>query len=801
MNKVILAITGLCMLLAGSGDIALEMETEMSVETETQTESETKKSIHIIAVEVDYPDGKREFDDTKEVQLRVKTEQIGEGDVWVEAKGAAKESRVGRWEVIPRYEVKGIDAEAFLLEAEEHVLFVEITPKVLDIEIAGAVKEYYTDVNVTNLTFRTKAHLSVTGFMKAGERTTELPEGFKLPVITIDESVLQKESFLYDKSGNRMVYPDALIIKTTKQGALTGNTTENYCYQIEEPKHYKKGEVQLIPSKDAAGYELQLESGQWWQGAEVLWLSAGSTLLIIPAVESGYNQSVVTEPLVASGTYSFRLQYVDKQGHIRAESNVQSLPFAIDGKAPDGTFLMNGSKQFKEYNNQDVILEVTATDQETGIAEIQYCIVAAGKGRSDPEDNWLELETTQGGIRWGEEGTWQVGLKLFDMVGNETLLFSQPFTIDKTPPKITMKGVKADSTNRGNLDLEVVCEDSYLVRKTLKVELRGERNGILPISYRDKVDSNRIGRTFQKIKEAQEYDDHYTLYAEICDKAGNRAEQTIHFTRNRFGSDFFVSEDTKSMTDLFYTNEEFTVAIYERNLDELKQSSVVCSHDGELEMLQQGADYTVKKEKREDGYYEYQYEIQKEHFVEEGHYIISVYSEDQAGNKSDSSIVGLPLSFIIDKTPPWCIVTGIEATAEYYEAERTAKISAGENYELKCLQIYQNGELVKETDKMEILHTIKSSSQWQTLLVYAKDMAGNEYYSEEIPVWVGTAAASKSKKKARLVEETELHSERESIKVQAEIRQYPGYIYGLVLAAAGILVTGVGAAVIIKRKK
>ncbi len=137
-----------------------------------------------------------------------------------------------------------------------------------------------------------------------------------------------------------------------------------------------------------------------------------------------------------------------------------------------------------------------------------------------------------------------------------------------------------------------------------------------------------------------------------------------------------------------------------------------------------------------------------------------VSSLDQAGNRSDSRAAQTMAEFVIDKTPPRCVVTGIEPGAVYREREREVRIDAGENYCLDQLQVFQNGELVAETDQEQLTWIFSGSSQWQTLRVYARDKAGNEYKGDEITVWVSDKGIMPQKRKRCLQQRKQVMGQR-----------------------------------------
>ena len=98
------------------------------------------------------------------------------------------------------------------------------------------------------------------------------------------------------------------------------------------------------------------------------------------------------------------------------------------------------------------------------------------------------------------------------------------------------------------------------------------------------------------------------------------------------------------------------------------------------------------------------------------------------------------MTFVLDWTAPSCTLTGIER--QIYEAEAiTAYLTPSDNTELKTVRVYLDSELLFEKNAGELSDEtleipLKSSAKWQTLQVYLCDMAGNEFWTNEMPVFV-----------------------------------------------------------------
>ena len=171
------------------------------------------------------------------------------------------------------------------------------------------------------------------------------------------------------------------------------------------------------------------------------------------------------------------------------------------------------------------------------------------------------------------------------------------------------------------------------------------------------------------------------------------------------------------------------------NTDNLKNNDVTVTRDGSVIKLNKD-DYTVKDVSK-DGWKEYVYTIKPEVFAKEGVYEVTIDSEDAAGNKQSNKIKEKPASFVIDKTNPSSVITGIENGEIYNAVEREIGVSAKDNVLVGEVKLYVNGKVVKtytqkeiEDAKGELKYTLKDSQEWQEVKVETTDAAGNQSISE-----------------------------------------------------------------------
>ena len=106
----------------------------------------------------------------------------------------------------------------------------------------------------------------------------------------------------------------------------------------------------------------------------------------------------------------------------------------------------------------------------------------------------------------------------------------------------------------------------------------------------------------------------------------------------------------------------------------------------------------------------------------------------------------------------------------YETGEVTACITPRDAGGLSEVRVYRDSEQIYEKENGEsanesIKLSLASSDQWQTLQIYLCDLSGNEYWSEEIPFYIGENVKhvpeyQKIRESAREIEEQKLYEKR-----------------------------------------
>lgn len=725
----------------------LEAETEeyseKSTETGTESESEQKR-IHITGIRAAYENETRVYDGTVYIELEVTAEGIPENARLV-AWGEAEAASVGMREVMPYFLLTGEGMEEYELSIEAENPVVTIVPRPLTIEISDAQKDYFSENGIETLDFLTEeAHMvKVSGFLEDIE-----PDGFRLPDLQIDERVLKKESPIYE-DGERKEYKNAVVVKTDEYG----NPTGNYCFVLDvNSEFYHPGSVFLNPPAvvGTLDYMLVSPTPDFVHRDEkgTLWVKKGTVIEVKPKKGRGFTEGMITAPLHESGTVEFELQRRSKKGEVLARSKSQEFSFSVDGEGPSAVFLVNGEQGGSDicYSRENVTVSVAEmSDRQSGICSVKTYLERGGKAQGMAGEEVYQSaanlweETTEFNLT--EEGDWRVYARLEDYVGNVTYLTSRQICIDRTPPQLEIMGITQESANNGQVKPEVVCKDANYRKGSLKVVMEGSSVGRREFAQERSI--NGEGECIQvlDIPREKRWDDLYVLYASAEDMAGNRTEKSIVFSVNRFGSVYKIDGDVLRKLDKYYLQEPTDLIIREFNVDSVVHPRVCVGFGEELRVLTEGKDYYVTGSGGARGWKEYRYFIPARNFRNEGIYYVILSSKDRAGNTADNRAQKLDLEFVIDRTAPSVIITGIK-NGEKAKGSRTADIECRDNILLGEVEISLNGTVVAKNCEQEQQVTIYEKPEWQKLSVHAEDRAGNKRDSEEVWVHLGEDGGS-----------------------------------------------------------
>lgn len=336
-------------------------------------------------------------------------------------------------------------------------------------------------------------------------------------------------------------------------------------------------------------------------------------------------------------------------------------------------------------------------------------------------------------ITFAKNGVYRFNVAYTDLAGNSSDGYTcsaasyQTFTIDTIAPSISITGVEHQTAYNHLVYPTITCTDANLIEGFNPVSVTG-------VVVKNSIPKSRIQAYCGEKKAEIRYldgaiteDDIYTLTVNLADMAGNVSSQLITFSVNRFGSNYeLLTKDLNGQ----YLREERDVVFTETNVNELDHETLLIKmiKDGTPTALVEGTDYTIEKTGGDGQWSVYKYTIKKELFANDGHYNISAYSEDAAGNinESDAESKAADISFAIDKTAPVIVPIDLEDDTPYATENKTVSVEIKDNLLLDGVKILLNGEEVKYTaDGDNYTFDISKSNNKQNVEIVAMDAAGN----------------------------------------------------------------------------
>lgn len=409
-----------------------------------------------------------------------------------------------------------------------------------------------------------------------------------------------------------------------------------------------------------------------------------------------------------------------------------------------------------EYDNYDVKNElyyntprtakITITDKNFRSDDVDILVNAENEGQilvAPAVSGWISSgDNHQATIKYDIDAAFFFDIAYTDLAGNAAEDYAgDSFIVDLTKPEIVISEIEDRSANNGIVSPMIMVTDTNYGIGSAWFELIGWQNGMIDAAkISDKIPNGEMIR-IQDFSHVQEMDDLYQLTVGVEDLAGNVTEEKIRFSVNRFGSVYTLDKTSEKLVGengSYFTTEEKDLVVTETNVDTLIFREIVCSHNGQLRTLKEGIDYTVRETGDETSWKQYQYDIKAENFAEEGHYIVTIYSEDRAKNLSNSQSKGKQLAFAVDKSAPSIVISGVENEGRYRENSRQITVDAQDNIALAKVQIILDGKVQNyDISKLQAANgklsiRAESKNTWQTLYVYGVDKAGNEVSTEKI---------------------------------------------------------------------
>lgn len=451
----------------------------------------------------------------------------------------------------------------------------------------------------------------------------------------------------------------------------------------------------------------------------------------------------------ADGDYTLTLNTTDLAGNDSHYTQVDD--FTIDQTDPTiQVSYDNNSDAENGYFNAERTATITVTEHNFNAAEVNAAITARlqGTGVSAPGlGSWStrgDVHTTT--VNFSADADYTFDIDYTDLAGNAAADYQgDTFTIDQTVPEVEFFDIVDKSANKDMVAPGVTYSDINYSENGVKLTLKGAKHDEKELTGTRTGIANGESIKMDDFARTKENDDLYTLTAAITDKAGNVTEQSVTFSVNRFGSVYVFSDDTEKLLDDYYAKEEQDLVVTEINVDTLVNNGISYGRDGELVNLEKGSDYTVRESGSDVSWKEYQYTIDKKNFEEEGHYTVTIDSEDRATNVQNNKVKDSDIEFVIDKTAPSVVITGVENGEQYRADSRDMTVNVADNMAMGTVDIYLGDGITPDksykASEIErtggaLTYTIGNADEFQDVRAVARDAAGNEAETEGISVLV-----------------------------------------------------------------
>lgn len=444
--------------------------------------------------------------------------------------------------------------------------------------------------------------------------------------------------------------------------------------------------------------------------------------------------STATITFAEDGDYTLSVSGKDKAAN-QAET-VKADDFTIDKTRPvitvtyDNNNAVNGNYyaavrtatiQIEEHNFSENRVRITGTATDNG-AGISFPQSSGFTGNGD-------VHTAT--ITCGTDGLYNFNVEYTDMAGNIAETYTgEEYYVDLTEPEIEIVGVEDYSANNGDVIPQIVMSDTNFDTNGVNIELVGANQGSVAPEGSYTNQGNGETFTFQNFPKEQSYDDIYTINATLTDMAGNESNATVTFSVNRFGSVYVFDQTLKDIEGTYIQN-EIDVKLKEVNVDSLEHDKikVVVDTNGTPRTLEEGIDYQVQESGGNGQWYQYDYTIDKSLFAGDGRYIVTLYSEDIAGNVNENidESKEAEISFGVDKTAPVVIQIDVESNAQYPVDTKAANVTVNDNLVLDSVEIYIGDKKCDYTvDGENYQFNIPNNTKKQDVTIMAVDAAGNK---------------------------------------------------------------------------
>ncbi|MBM7618438.1 hypothetical protein JOC95_000280 [Bacillus tianshenii] len=422
----------------------------------------------------------------------------------------------------------------------------------------------------------------------------------------------------------------------------------------------------------------------------------------IGTLEVNEKTSGLSYTFTEDGFYSIKVTAIDKAGN-RAEDLVHQ--FTVDNIKP---VLGISGVSDKEYysSNQKVTLSVKEFHYYNNKVKMEV----TKNGTPYYMGAWVSEDVTSKLMHeFNEDGDYVITLNAKDAAGNEADAEVKAFTIDKTAPVLSVKGVEDGEDYNRDMPVEVKLVDTNLDLSTTNLVITKNGNAYNAGSFKTLGGVATLNHIFKE-------EGKYKISFSATDKAKNK---TVHEDIS------FIVDKTRPVVkidgaaDNSFNPENKTVTL---SIDELNYST----NDVDLIVTKDGRGYNM-------GTWKNTGKLSKlsHNFSQDGLYTISVSATDKAGNGP----VTQKLTFTVDKVNPVINIEGADNDAHYNVDKRIQVAINDLNLDINKISVTKNGRgysiggFAVNGNTATLAHTFSQEGDYR-IQVNATDKAGNSFSKE-----------------------------------------------------------------------
>ncbi len=309
------------------------------------------------------------------------------------------------------------------------------------------------------------------------------------------------------------------------------------------------------------------------------------------------------------------------------------------------------------------------------------------------------------------------------------------FYVDKTEPDIKFADVENNAAYSGTIAPKVILTDNnyngYTTFTLQRIDMKAKSQVVDFDKSSYMTGSSGEVITFDNFSAIEDNDGIYKLTVKMMDKAGNEKSAEIVFSVNRFGSTFLAgNEQTEQLVATGYTNAESDIVIKEVNVNKVSAQTIsLALNNSDIRELKINQDFTVTNSGGSDSWHEYSYSINKDNFVEEGYYTLTLSTTDSVEHTLSNRTAltesrKYPVSFTVDKTDPSVRITGVEANVPYEEASKTVRVICEDaNINPETIVIKLNGEVLEAGTDFELTN----ENAGEVIAIFDVEAIGNDF--------------------------------------------------------------------------